>query len=118
MGLTGGWHFDVEVVSTNLGLSAPRAFLQQDGAQKSGRLYVHIIWQEDWTANPFARSKYIKGKIVYQKLVNAAQYFSRQYEIHDGMVLIADFEEPSWESLVPEDRVKELWELDLRQSLG
>merc|ERR1719502_2044160 len=24
-------------------------------------------WQEDWTSNPFARSKYIKGKIVYQK---------------------------------------------------
>merc|ERR1712032_797961 len=74
--LTGGWRFAIEIVSTKLGETAPRAFMLQETAKRAVRLYVHIIWQEDWTTNPFARTKYIKGKIVYQKLLNAVQYFS------------------------------------------
>merc|ERR1719210_286994 len=111
--LMGGWRFGIEVASAHGGPEAPRAFIQQEG--RTGRLFVHLIWQEDWTANPFARSKYMKGKLVYQKVVGAVQYFSRQYEIHDGNVLIADREERAWESLLPLEGVKDLWVLQPQQ---
>ena len=39
----------------------------------------YLIWQEDWTSNPFARSKFIKGKIAYQRDPRARDYYCRPY---------------------------------------
>merc|ERR1712137_1088782 len=100
----GGWRFSIETVTSRKGLKAPRACIEcTEGPSQTGLLYLHLFWQEDWTSNPFARSRYIKGKIVYQKQVNNVLFFSRfrrqgitmcgsnvwvdslrQYEIHDG----------------------------------
>lgn len=106
-----GWRFGIERVLSNKGAEAPRAYLQLE-AKDSRRLYVHLFWQEDWTMNPLARSKYIKGKLVYQKLVSACQYFSRQYEIHDGVITISEFEEKPFTDVLLGDEVKKLWALD------
>ena len=70
-----------------------------EGAQKAPKkLLVHLMWQEDWTTNPWSSSKCVKGKIVYQKMAGAAQYFARQYEIHNDAVLISHHEEKAWSS--------------------
>ena len=68
--------------------------------------------QEDWTSNPFSKSKYIKGKIVYQKSLNAVQFFSRQFEIHNRNIVIASFEEPAFTSVLPSNDIKALWDLE------
>mmetsp|Transcript_37409 Transcript_37409/g.82305 ORF Transcript_37409/g.82305 Transcript_37409/m.82305 type:complete len:752 (-) Transcript_37409:181-2436(-) len=50
--------------------------------------FVYLIWQEDWTSNPLSRSKYIKGKLVYQTSPHEAKYFSRPYAYRDGVLSI------------------------------
>mmetsp|Transcript_59199 Transcript_59199/g.152299 ORF Transcript_59199/g.152299 Transcript_59199/m.152299 type:complete len:380 (-) Transcript_59199:30-1169(-) len=73
------------------------------------KLLVHLMWQEDWSSSPFASSKYVKGKIVYQKMAGAAQYFARQYEITDGVTVISEHEEKAWSTTLPPDNIKQLW---------
>mmetsp|Transcript_30223 Transcript_30223/g.86726 ORF Transcript_30223/g.86726 Transcript_30223/m.86726 type:complete len:419 (+) Transcript_30223:92-1348(+) len=111
-----GWRFGMEAVQVKSDQRATRAFIERDaeitgGTGGTGRLYIHFLWQENWSSNPFARSKYILGKIVYQKRLGDKEYFFRQYEIHDGAALIADLEEPSADLVLPGDDVKRLWEL-------
>lgn len=113
-GIKQGWRFGIEKVKSRTGEEAFRAYIQtalDNKKGKIGRLYVHMFWQEDWTTNPFASKKYIKGKIVYQKLVNAAQFFSRQYEIHDGTIIISGYEEPAFSSIIPSDDLKRIFAL-------
>jgi len=74
-------------------------------------LYVIGLWQEDFTLNPMAWSKYIKGKIIYQKSFETGEYFSRQYEIHDGAPFIADFEEGPVLTVLPTAAIKNLWNM-------
>jgi len=89
---------------------------QQSGetpkAKTPRRFIIHLLWQEDWTSNPFSKSKYIKGKIVYQKSLNAVQFFSRQFEIHNRNIVIASFEEPAFTSVLPSNDIKALWDLE------
>jgi len=105
-----GWLFGTEEVRSKNGHVTFRAFLQQDSKNGgAGRLYVYLLWQEDWTSSPFASSKYIKGKIVYQKVVPAGQSFSRQFEIHDNKMFISDLEEAPFTDVLPGVEVKRLW---------
>mmetsp|Transcript_63073 Transcript_63073/g.137039 ORF Transcript_63073/g.137039 Transcript_63073/m.137039 type:complete len:404 (+) Transcript_63073:95-1306(+) len=111
-----GWRFGiVNAKPIQKGAEAKRAYLEREvqGHRKGYRLYVHLMWQEDWTSNPLARSKYIKGRIVYQRNVGARQFFSRQYEIHDGVVFISEYEESPFSAALPTEEVKRLWELGL-----
>ena len=39
--------------------SVRRAYIEQ--AQSGERYYISLIWQESWTSNPFASSKFIIG---------------------------------------------------------
>eukprot|EP00927_Polykrikos_kofoidii_P086884 TRINITY_DN9867_c0_g2_i1.p1 TRINITY_DN9867_c0_g2~~TRINITY_DN9867_c0_g2_i1.p1 ORF type:complete len:388 (+),score=64.06 TRINITY_DN9867_c0_g2_i1:335-1498(+) len=106
-----GWRFGIEKVLSDRGEEAHRAYIQSED-NISQRLYVQVFWQEDWSMSPFSRSKYIKGKVVYQKIVSACQYFSRQYEIHDGVITISKFEEPPFTDVLLRDDLKQLWVLD------
>mmetsp|Transcript_48212 Transcript_48212/g.153901 ORF Transcript_48212/g.153901 Transcript_48212/m.153901 type:complete len:413 (+) Transcript_48212:103-1341(+) len=110
-GLVRGWRLGLEQLAPDRG--GVRAFLQEeDSASGAGeRFYVHLFWQETWSSNPFSRSKYILGKIVYQKELGGTEYFSRQYGITDGAPHIADFEEPAGSSVLPSLGVKSLWDL-------
>merc|ERR1740121_1919662 len=103
-----GWCFGLEVVANP---KAVRAFISKEGS--TDRYYIVLFWQEDFTSNPFARSKYIKGKFVYQKEPAKNEFFARQYEVHDGKAHIADIEEASSASIMPSEEIKTLWALDL-----
>jgi len=103
------------VTPTNVeGRLAQRAYI--DSPSKS-RLYVHVLWQEDWSTNPFARDPFVKGKVVYQKLVAGAEFFARQYEIHGaGALSISDFEEGPFFTPLPGDDVKKLWDFPVAEA--
>jgi len=90
---------------------AKRAFIDQNmkGGQVQ-RLYINMVWQEDWTSNPLSSSKYIKGKIVYQKDPETLKFFSRQYNILNGSFTILDDEDASYDTILPRDDVKDLYE--------
>jgi len=103
-----GVRFGLEQVRSRSGKSCPRAFTEQELDGSSVRMYLVSVWQEDWTTNPFARSKYIKGKLVYQKDPEVSQFFARQYSIVNGRLALAEVEDPPFSSVIPGDDVKEL----------
>lgn len=72
---------------------------------------MNYIWMEDWTSNPFSRSKFLKGKIIYQRDLEAMVFVARQYRILDGEVSFWDHEEDPFSTLLSNsDNIKELWE--------
>jgi len=106
--LKGSVHFGLERVKAGGegGREAVRAYLEQEG--QISKVFLHLVWQEDWTSNLFARSKYIKGKIVYQKDPQALQFFPRRYSIVDGIMTIALTEDLPFESVLPGNDIKVL----------
>jgi len=100
-----GLRFGIEKAGSEM---ASRAFLEQASGGAATRQYMHMVWQEDWTSNPFARTKYVKGKIVYQKDPEALQFFARQYSIVNGAVSISDYEENPFCSVLPNEDIKDL----------
>jgi len=54
------------------------------GAVKE-QLYIFLIWQEDWTINPFARSKFLKGKVVFKHHPGEPFFYAREYLLKDGI---------------------------------
>merc|ERR1712048_824922 len=102
-----GVRFGIEKVGSQ---PAARAFLEKESDEDGDRLHIHLVWQEEWTSNPFARSRYVKGKIVYQKDPQALQFYARQYSILNGSMTISDYEESSFTSVLPGDNIKELRE--------
>mmetsp|Transcript_62126 Transcript_62126/g.133588 ORF Transcript_62126/g.133588 Transcript_62126/m.133588 type:complete len:238 (-) Transcript_62126:63-776(-) len=107
--LKGGVRLGLERVKAGEegGREAVRAYLEQEG--QISKVFLNLVWQEDWTSNPFARSKYIKGKIIYQKDPQALQFFARQYSIVDGIMTIAPTEDLPFESVVPGNEIKALY---------
>jgi len=103
-----GMRFGIETMSNKAQQSTPRAYLvnNSDGS----KLYLYIVWQEDWTSNPFSSKKYIKGKIVYQKEPQGRVFFSRQYCIQSGSVSISEVEERPFKTILPSNDIKELWD--------
>ena len=68
---------------------------------------THPIWQENWTSNPFASSKFIIGKIVYQRDPASTLLYARPYAYRDGVLTVpAEGEEEEVESVLPSDRIK------------
>ena len=49
---------------------------------------MHCVWQEAWTSSPFARSRFIRGKLVYQRDPSASTFFARPYEYRDGLLTV------------------------------
>ena len=84
-----------------------RAFVQQ--LHSGERYWLYLIWLEDMTMNPFARSKYVKGKLVYQREpTHTAHYFSRPFAYRDGVLTVpssAELEEPV-PTVLPGDYIK------------
>ena len=83
----GQLRFGVEEV----GGKSRRAYIEQAaeaGAGSGERYYVYAIWQEAWTTSPVARSKFVRGKLVYQRDPNVASFFARPYEYRDGHLAV------------------------------
>ena len=100
----GGGKLRFEVVGASG--PAPRALIVD--VESRAHYYIYLIWQEDWTSNPFARSKYIKGKLVYQRDPTLPEYFARPYAYRDGVLSVpphAELEEAVAEPM-PTDAIQ------------
>ncbi|EOD07509.1 hypothetical protein EMIHUDRAFT_438567 [Emiliania huxleyi CCMP1516] len=100
----GGGKLRFEVVGASG--PAPRALIVD--VESRAHYYIYLIWQEDWTSNPFARSKYIKGKLVYQRDPTVPEYFARPYAYRDGVLSVpphAELEEAVAEPM-PTDAIQ------------
>jgi len=92
-------------VDTHAG--ARRAYIEQ--IRSGERHYIFLIWQESWTSNPFASSKFIVGKLVYQRDPSSPLLYERPYAYKDGVLSVpVDGPELAAEGVegVPPDRIK------------
>mmetsp|Transcript_86918 Transcript_86918/g.156567 ORF Transcript_86918/g.156567 Transcript_86918/m.156567 type:complete len:397 (-) Transcript_86918:73-1263(-) len=105
----GGLNFGVAQVDTPAG-KRPRAFVERASAGDGFKLWLTMVWQEEWTTNPFSRSKYIKGKLVYQKDPEDDMFYSRPYSILNGAMAISDAEDEPFMSAIPGIEIKFLEE--------
>ena len=105
------------------GGGVPRAYVES--VRTGERYYLVLVWQEDWTANPFARSRFILGKLIYQKTIGleaegeaasgaaggaacGGPFFARPYRITDNAIHVPDGAglEEIVDAELPADRVK------------
>eukprot|EP00746_Dinoflagellata_sp_MGD_P033065 gnl/MRDRNA2_/MRDRNA2_17877_c0_seq1.p1 gnl/MRDRNA2_/MRDRNA2_17877_c0~~gnl/MRDRNA2_/MRDRNA2_17877_c0_seq1.p1 ORF type:complete len:518 (-),score=94.44 gnl/MRDRNA2_/MRDRNA2_17877_c0_seq1:42-1595(-) len=106
----GGHKFGIEVLTTKSNgheAKSARAYFEKLKNDKERR-YLSLIWQEDWTANPLAWSKYIKGKLIYQKDLDSKVFNACDYAIVDGKVTIGEKEEGGFKDVLPGNWVKDL----------
>ena len=83
----------------------PRAYIEQ--LRGGERYYIYLIWQENWTSNPFARSKFILGKIVYQRDPESSRFYARPYAYKDGVLSVPmEGPEETVPRVLPPDRIK------------
>lgn len=101
--------FGIEDVPDENGGSVPRAVVRHDAAGALvDKHYLTMVWQEEWTQNPFARHKYIKGKIVYQRHPEEMEFFTKAYTILDGQMMLSEIEDSGFPSPLPGEDVKYL----------
>eukprot|EP00931_Biecheleriopsis_adriatica_P092877 TRINITY_DN66645_c0_g1_i1.p1 TRINITY_DN66645_c0_g1~~TRINITY_DN66645_c0_g1_i1.p1 ORF type:complete len:386 (-),score=71.52 TRINITY_DN66645_c0_g1_i1:70-1227(-) len=102
-----GLRFGIDhVKSARLGKTVPRAFIEQSIEGEVVKLWLTLVWQEEWTQNPFARTKYVKGKLVYQKDVEDLEFCTKAYSIVDGMMSISPVEDAPFSTPLPAIDVK------------
>ena len=62
------------------------------------------------TLNPFARSKYVRGKLVYQREpTEGGRYFARPFAYRDGVLSVpdaAELEQYVGDRVLPPDWIK------------
>lgn len=101
--------FGIEDVDDGSGGTAPRALIHHGAAgSKVDKHYLTMVWQEEWTQNPFSCHKYIKGKIVYQKDPEELEFFTKAYTILDGKMMLSEIEDSGFPSPLPGEDVKYL----------
>jgi len=89
---------------------APRAYIEESNGVNE-RWYMYLVWQEDWTANPLARNKFIKGRVAYQKKREERVFFTRQFEMQSsGQLVLAELEDQVFETVLPDETIKDLFE--------
>lgn len=88
------------------GLKAPRACIEQVIGGKPTKHWLTMVWQEEWTSSPFAFSKYIKGKLVYQRDVESMEFYTKAYCIQNGTMTLSETEDPPFHVPVPGIEVK------------
>lgn len=105
-----GLSFGIEAATASPQRRAARAFVDLETKGRRERMYLHLVWQEEWSTNPFTRSKYVKGRIIYQLNLEAGEFYSRQYLILNGVMNILDIEGRPTVAVLPSDEVKELFD--------
>ena len=68
------------------GIEGARAYIMDSDTNEC--YYICLVWQEDWTSNPLARSRFVKGMIIYQKNPIESAFFTRPFAIIDKKILI------------------------------
>ena len=95
--VNGGVRFGVEAAAGG----ATRAFVEAHGA----RLFLCLVWQEDWSS-PLARTKYIAGKMVYQKQPGHGVFYACPYKIENETFSLYSDREHAVGDALPEDWFK------------
>ena len=69
--------------------------------------YLLLVWQEAWTTNPLSRTKFIQGKLLYQKGPTATEYYACPYRIDDDAIAVHfEREELVGSDVIPTDAFK------------
>ena len=68
-----------------------RAYIEE--VSSGARLYIYLIWQEEWSSNPLARKPFIRGKIVYQREPQEARFFAQGYDYRESKLTLDGREE-------------------------
>ena len=89
----------------------PQLPLEIECATTGAVYFLCLVWQEDWTANPLSRQKFIKGKLVYQKELGASHFYARPYRIVDQTISVpaGPQHEECFDGALPPDTVKLGW---------
>jgi hypothetical protein len=66
--------------------ATPRAVIECEKTR--ARYFVCMVWQEDWTTNLLARSRFIKGQLVYQRELGDQTFYARPYSIVDDTISV------------------------------
>lgn len=98
--------FGISRVAGSPNGESPRAWVEQFIDGQSCRYWLLAIWQEEWSSNPFAFTKYIKGKLVYQRQPTDDQFFSRSYSIVNGVMTLSEDEDSPFSSPLPGIEIK------------
>lgn len=108
------YRFGIEYSAPSQECSTPlqRAFIEDPRGSPPARYYLYFVWQEEWTSNPLASNKFIKGKIAYQREPHRgleAVIFLREYCILNGRMELAEADEPTPPgTILPNTALKEL----------
>jgi len=104
-----GLNFGIEAVpSSKSKTTSPRAFIEQVIEGTVQKMWLTLVWQEEWTSNPLSRSKYIKGKVVYQKDNQVQEFHSKAYTIENGEMNLSDVEDVAFLKPIPGNALKRL----------
>jgi len=104
-----GLNFGIEAVpSSKSKNTSSRAFIEQVIEGKVQKMWLTLVWQEEWTSNPLSRSKYIKGKVVYQKDNQVQEFHSKAYTIENGKMILSDVEDFAFLKPIPGNALKRL----------
>ena len=63
--------------------------------------FIALVWQEDWTANPLARARQLKGYLVYQQTARDSRFFARPFSIVEDKVDVPAGDEHAFEVHAP-----------------
>ena len=83
-----------------------RAYIEE--VNSGARLYIYLIWQEEWTTNPLARKPFIRGKVVYQLDPSTRAYFAKRYEYSNARLSLSGEGERLPAAIVPPDSLKRM----------
>jgi len=112
----GNTRFDFEMVDgiPHAVLIIRRNTVTESGSPKSidvdEKLYLVLIWQEEWSGI-FARTKYLKGKMVFRRQDEAA-FFARQFLMEGSKFVLSDADTDDFMDPFDDgsDDVKDLYE--------
>lgn len=74
--------------------------------EQSQCFYLLLVWQEAWTSNVLASTKFIEGKLLYQKSPNGTEYFSCPYRIENAEITVHFEREEVFTDVLPPARFK------------
>mmetsp|Transcript_100777 Transcript_100777/g.284197 ORF Transcript_100777/g.284197 Transcript_100777/m.284197 type:complete len:372 (+) Transcript_100777:130-1245(+) len=97
---------------------AGRAFIRELAVPERTML-IFLVWQESWSS-PMARNKFIEGKLCYEIGGDSAptngtgpmRYYSRQYRIMNGQIVLAPAEyDEVVGSILPSDSFQDMYKM-------
>ena len=74
--------------------------------EQSQCFYLLLVWQEAWTSNVLASTKFIEGKLLYQKSPDGTEFFACPYRIQNEEITVHFEREELFTDVLPPARFK------------